>query len=85
MTNEAVMVTKKRFGSERVQPGSFGYLAIERARQDAFSSHPEGMALPVQRFVEALDRAFGPALPTSPSAAAGRSHVTALVGHGVRP
>lgn len=74
------MVTKKRSGSERVQPGRRSYLAIERARQDAFSSHPEGMALPVLRFVEALDRAFRPALPTSPSAASGRSHVTALAG-----
>ena len=79
------MVTKKRSGSERVQPGSFAYLAIERARQNAFSSHPEGMALPVLRFVEALDRAFRPALPTSPSAASGRRHVAALVEVGDRP
>ena len=79
------MVTKKRFGSERVQPDSGHYLAIERARQNAFSSHPKGMALPVLRFVEALDRAFRPALHTSPSAASGRSHVTALAGGGSRP
>ena len=46
------MVTKRRFGSERVQPDSRGYLAIERACQDAFSSHPKGMALPALRFVE---------------------------------
>jgi hypothetical protein len=72
------MVTKKRCGSERVQPDSGHYLAIERARQGAFSFHPKGMALPGLRFVEALDRAFGPALHTSPSAASGRSHVTAL-------
>jgi hypothetical protein len=74
------MVTKKRPGSERVQPGSFAYLATERALQGAFTSHPKGMALPALRFVEALDRAFGPALPTSPSAASGRSHVPALAG-----
>ena len=74
------MVTKKRSGSERVQPDSGHYLAIERARQDAFSSHPKGMALPALRFVEAFDRAFRPALHTSPSAASGRSHVTALAG-----
>ena len=85
MTNEAVMVTKNRSGSERVQPGSRGYLAIERARQSGFSSHPMGMALPVLRFVEALDRAFWPAPHTSPSAASGRSHVTALAGHAFRP
>jgi hypothetical protein len=72
------METKERSGSERVQPGSSGYLAIERARQDAFSSRPKGMALPALRFVEALDRALGPALHTSPSAASGNGHVTAL-------
>ena len=71
------MVTKKRLGSERVRAGSRGYLPIKRARQGAFSSHPKGMALPALRFVEALDRAFRPALHTSPSAASGRSHVTA--------
>jgi hypothetical protein len=74
------MVTKKRLGSERVKPDSRGYLAIERACQGVFSSHPEGMALPGLRFVEALDRGFSPALHTSPSAASGRSHVTALLG-----
>ena len=79
------MVTNKRSGSERVQPGSGGYLAIERARQDGFSSHPKGMALPALRFVEALDRAFRPALRASPSAASGKSHVAALVGHDFRP
>ena len=63
------METKKRPGSERVQPDSRGYLAIERARQGASSSHPKGMALLMLRFVEAIDRAFRPALPTSPSAA----------------
>ena len=72
------MVTKKRSGSERVQPDRTPYLAIERACQGAFSSHPKGMALPALRFVEAFDRAFRPALHTSPSAASGRSHVTAL-------
>src|SRR3954453_12451523 len=79
------MVTKKRSGSERVQSGSRGYLAIERARQDAFSSHPKGMALPGLRFAEALDRALRPALPTSPSAASRRSHVTALAGNSSSP
>ncbi len=79
------MVTKKRYGSEQVQPGSFVYLAIERARQNAFSSHPKGMALPALRFVEAFDRAFRPSLHTSPSAASGRSHVTALVDTRFRP
>ena len=74
------MEAKKRPGSERVQAGSSCYLPIERARQGAFSSHPKGMALPALRFVEALDRAFWPALHTSPSAASGRSHVTALAG-----
>jgi hypothetical protein len=70
------METKKRPGSEGVKPDSRRYLAIERACQVAFSSHPEGKALPALRFVEALDRGFSPALPTSPSAASGRSHVT---------
>ena len=79
------MVTKSRFGSERVRPGSKGYLAIERARQSGFASHPKGMALPVLGFVEALDRAFRPALHTSSSPASGRRHVTALVGAGFRP
>jgi hypothetical protein len=74
------METKKRHGSERVQPDRDSYLAIERARQGAFSSYPKGMALTALHFVEALDRGFSPALPTSPSAASGRSHVTALVG-----
>ena len=79
------MVTKSRSGSEQVQPGSFAYLAIERARQRGFASHPKGMALPVLGFVEALDRAFRPALHTSSSPASGRSHVTALAGMGFRP
>ena len=79
------MVTKSSFGTERVQPGSKGYLASERARQNDFSSHPKGMALPVLRFVEALDRAFRPALHTSPSATSGRSHVTALADTRFRP
>jgi hypothetical protein len=79
------METKKRSGSERVPPDSKDYLAIERARQGAFSSHPKGMALPALRFVEALDRAFGPALPTSPSAASGRSHATASLEAGLGP
>ena len=79
------MVTKKRLGIERVQPDSGHYLAIERARHGAFSSHPKGMALPALRFVEALDRAFWPALHPFPSAASGRSHVTALVGSRFRP
>ncbi len=57
---EAVMEMKKRPESDRVQPDSGFYLAIERARQGAFSSHPKGMALPAPRFVEALDRASGP-------------------------
>jgi hypothetical protein len=67
------MVTKKRTGSERVQPGSRRYLAIERALQSAFSSHPKGMALPVLRGVEALDRALRPASHAPPSAASGRT------------
>ena len=72
------METKKRPGSERVKPDSGRYLAIERACQGAFSSHPSGMAPPALHFVEALDRAFWPALPTSPAAASGGRHVTAL-------
>jgi hypothetical protein len=79
------METKRRSGSERVQPDSRGYLAIERACQDAFSSHPEGMALPALRIVEALDRALWPALRTSPCAASGRTHVTALAGSRFEP
>ena len=79
------METKKRAGSERVQAGSRAYLPIERARQDAFSSHPKGMALPALRVVEALDRAFRPALHTSPSAASGRSHVTNLLAGVLNP
>jgi len=85
MTNEAVMVPKSHSGSERTPLGSRGYLAIERARQGGSSAHSKGMALPALRFAEALDRAFWPALPTSPSAASGRSHVTALAGHTFRP
>ena len=38
------MVTKKCSGSERVQPDSGHYLAIEQAYQGAFASHPKGMA-----------------------------------------
>ena len=79
------METKKRSGSERVQPGSRRNLAIERACQGAFSSHPKGMALPALRFVEALDRGFGPALRTSPSPASGRNHVTASLVAGLGP
>lgn len=37
------MVTKKCSGSERVQPDSGHYLAIEQAYQGAFASHPKGM------------------------------------------
>ncbi len=54
------METKKRSGSERVKPDSGHYLAIERARQGASSSHPKGKPLPALRIVEALDRAAGP-------------------------
>jgi len=54
------METKKRSGSERVQPDSGHYLAIERARQSASSSHPKGKTLPALRVVESLDRAAGP-------------------------
>ena len=43
-----------------MQPDSSYYLAIERACQGAFSSHPKGKSLPALRFVEALDRAAGP-------------------------
>ena len=39
------MLAKRCSGSERVTPGSLDYLAIERACQGAFASHPEGMAL----------------------------------------
>ena len=79
------MATKKRPESERVQPDSCRYPAIERVYQGASSSHQKGKALPALRFVEALDRGFGPALPTSPSPAFGRSDVTALVGSGFEP
>ena len=54
------MEMKKRHGSERVQPDSWRYLAIERACQGVFSFHPSGKAQPALRVVEALDRAFGP-------------------------
>lgn len=54
------METRKRSGSERVQPDSGHYLAIERACQSAFSSHPQGKSQPALRFVEALDRATSP-------------------------
>ena len=67
------MVTKKRLGSERVQPDSGHYLAIEPACQGAFASHPKGMALPAHDFVEALDRRFPYALRTSPRPASCRS------------
>ena len=61
--------------------GSGAYLASERAKrsgQGAFASHPEGMALPAHRFVEALVRRTRYALRASPRAASGKSHVTAL-------
>jgi len=54
------METKKRHGSERVQPDSCRYLVIERACQGAFSSHPKGKVLPALRVVEALDRGHAP-------------------------
>jgi hypothetical protein len=77
------MVTKTRSGSERVKPGSGDYLASERAKrsgQGAFASHPEGMALPAHRIVEALARRARYVLRASPRAASGRSHVTAPAG-----
>ena len=79
------METKERLGSERMQPDSDHYLAIEPSCQGDFSSHPKGMALPALRLVEALDRGFSPALPTSPTAASGKSHVTARAGGGTGP
>ena len=88
MTNEAVMATKKRSGSERVKADSRDYLTSERAKrsgQGAFASHPKGMALPAHRFVEALDRRSCYALRASPRPASGRSHVTALADRGGRP
>jgi hypothetical protein len=72
------METKKRPGSEQVQPDSKGYLANERACQGASSSHLQGMALPGLRFVVAFDGGFSPALQTSPCAESGRNLVTAL-------
>ena len=54
------METKKRHGSERVKPDSGNYLAIERACQGAFWSHPKGKALPALRIVEAFDRGSAP-------------------------
>jgi hypothetical protein len=54
------MVTKKRNGSERAKPGRKPYLAIERACQCVFSSHPKGMTVPALRFVEALNRGAAP-------------------------
>ncbi len=79
------MVMEKRLGSERVQPDSGYYLAIKRAFQGVFPSHPEGMALPALRFVEALDRGFSPARRTTPSAASGRRHVAASLVVGLDP
>jgi hypothetical protein len=72
------MVTKTCSGSERVRRNSGAYFVSERACQGGFSSHPEGMALPAYRFVEALDRWTRTALHASPRAASGRSHVPAL-------
>jgi len=54
------METKMRPGSKGVQPDSGYYLAIERACQGAFSSHPKGKALTALRVVEALDRGHAP-------------------------
>jgi hypothetical protein len=82
------MVTKKRSGSEGAKTGSGAYLTGERAKQSdegAFSSHPEGMALPAHRIVQALARRVRYALRAFPHAASGRSHVTALAGTGFRP
>src|SRR5215813_13877858 len=80
------MVTKMRSGSERVQPGSRDYLAIEQACQSGLSSHPKGMALPVpDRRRSARTGAYWPALRASPSPASSRSHVTALIGRGPTP
>jgi hypothetical protein len=68
------MVTKTCFGSERVKPDSFHYLAIEQACQGAFASHPEGMTLAAPCFVEALGRSVSYALGASPRIASGTSH-----------
>ena len=65
------MEANKRRGSERVQPDSGHYLAIERACQGAYSSHPKGKALPALRVVEALDRGVSPDLRTPPCTASG--------------
>jgi hypothetical protein len=54
------METKKHPGSERAKPDRSPYLASERARQGAFSSHPKGKTLPALRVVEALDRGLAP-------------------------
>ncbi len=54
------METKKRSGSEQVQPDSRCYLAIERALQGVSSSHPKGKTLSALRVVEALDRGHAP-------------------------
>ena len=54
------METKRRHGSERMQPDSICYLANERALQGAFSSHPKGKALPALRVVKELDRGHAP-------------------------
>ena len=79
------MLTKKCSGSERVKRNSTAYWANERARQGAFASHLEGMALPTPCFVEALDRRHCYALRASPHIAFGRSHVVALAGAGFGP
>jgi len=60
------MEAKKRSGSERVQPDSWRYPAIERACQGGFAFHPLGMVLPAHRFVEVLDRWSCTALRSSP-------------------
>ena len=73
------MESKRRLGSERVQPDGGHYLAVERACQGAFSTHPKGMALLAHRIVEPLDRSYRSALRDPPRVESSRSHVTILV------
>jgi len=45
------METRKLSGSERANPDSRRYPAMERTCQAALASHPKGMGLPVHSFV----------------------------------
>ena len=79
------MVTKKRAGREGVQPDIGQYLAIERPRQHAFSSHPQGMIFQAPCVVEALDRGHRARSSRLSSHGIPEDHVAILISSGFAP